>query len=354
MTLPLPLTRASLRDHNSFRFAAEASWLLRVTHPDQFADAVSMARHQARSQNADIAVLGGGSNVLLAEHIDDPILQIATRGVRIRALSGNDWLVHAEAGEPWHHLVEHCATAGLWGIENLSLIPGTVGAAPIQNIGAYGSEIAHSVHQVAAINLQDARSHVFTAAECAFGYRESRFKREAGQWLIQSVTLRLSGEGRPRTDYPGVEAALSDAGIDAPEMASPKDVADAIAAIRRRKLPDPAQVGNAGSFFKNPHITDEAALKLVQTNPHIPLFTGPQPGWRKLSAAWLIEACGWKGHRHGEVGVSAQHALVLVNHGAGSASDILSLAALIADSVRARFGVVLEREPVLLGCADRT
>ena len=347
MPFPALLSNVPLRDANTFGFASQARWLMRVTERNQVSDAASAAAQYANKRKLPILVLGGGSNVLLDEVIEAPILQIATRGIRIEALPDGDALVHAEAGEPWHALVEHCARAGLWGIENLSLIPGTVGAAPVQNIGAYGSEIASCVTAVDAIDLQSARPQVFNADACEFGYRDSRFKREPGRWLIRRVSLHLRRSGQPRIDYPGVEATLREAGIVSPGAASPAQVANAIAAIRRRKLPDPVEQGNAGSFFKNPQISATIANQLARDWPSMPIFPVADSDERKVSAAWMIEACGWKGHRRAAVGVSDRHALVLVNHGGGRAQDILALAADITTSVQQRFGLTLEREPVV-------
>ncbi len=351
MIRPVPLRDVPLHGDNTFRFASRARWLLRLTERAQLLDAVVLAAQEARRQTQTVTVLGGGSNVLLTEVLEQPVLHIATRGTRFEPLPDGDVIVHAEAGEPWHDLVQQCAAAGLWGIENLSLIPGTVGAAPVQNIGAYGSELAQCVHAIEAIDLCDASAQVFSADQCAFDYRDSRFKRESGRWLIQGVSLRLSRAGRARTDYPGVEAALYASGIESPGSATPSQVVNAIAAIRRSKLPDPAVVGNAGSFFKNPQVSVEAASRLKLSWPPLPVFAVARSEACKLSAAWMIEACGWKGQRRGAVGVSEQHALVLVNYGGGLARDILTLAADITASVEQRFGVRLEREPVVLGGA---
>jgi len=348
MTCPAPLTDVPLHQHNSFGIASTARWLLPLTDPSQFTEAVDLARLEARRQQRAITVLGGGSNVLLDEVIEGPILQVATRGLHFESLGNSDVLMHVEAGEPWHDVVTQSAAAGLWGIENLSLIPGTVGAAPVQNIGAYGSEISQCLAEVRAIDVRTAIEHTFAANQCAFDYRDSRFKREAGQWLITRVTLRLSRTGKARTDYPGVAAALIASGLASPDSASPAQVVNAIAEIRRRKLPDPAVIGNAGSFFKNPQVSTEIASQLSLDWPKLPTFAVERSEERKLSAAWMIEACGWKGHRQGAVGVSDQHALVLVNHGGGRARDLLALAADIIASVEQRFGVTLEREPVFI------
>ena len=294
-------------------------------------------------------LLGGGSNVLLARDLDEPVVLVRTRGRRVIADDGQQVLVEIAAGESWDGTVRWALAQGLAGIENLILIPGTTGAAPWQNIGAYGVELAGVVHSVDAWHRRDRRLRTFDAADCAFGYRDSLFKRPGFEdWLI--VTVRLSlGRGRPlRTGYGEVRAELEAIGAEAPTTGQ---VALAIERIRRRKLPDPAVLGNAGSFFKNPVIDaagaerlrrDAAALGLGEP----PLY--PAGSDFKTSAAWLIERCGWKGHREGDAGVSAAHALVLVNHGRASGAQMLALARRIQQSVNERFGIQIEPEPRII------
>ena len=303
-------------------------------------------------------LLGGGSNLLLARDLDEPVVLVRTRGRRILADDGRNVVVEIAAGESWDGTVRWALTRGLAGIENLILIPGTTGAAPWQNIGAYGVELAAVVHSVDAWHLRENRIRTFDAAECAFGYRDSRFKHAGFEdWLIVTVRLVLGRDRPVRTDYGEVRAELdamrAGSGQDRSTADRPTaaDVARAVERIRRRKLPDPAVLGNAGSFFKNPVIDaagaerlrrDAAALGLGEP----PLY--PAGSDFKTSAAWLIERCGWKGHREGDAGVSAAHALVLVNHGRASGAQMLALARRIQQSVNERFGIQIEPEPRII------
>ncbi len=290
-------------------------------------------------------VLGGGSNLLITGDIARPVLQVALRGIRVLEDDGERAILEAAAGEPWDGLVRRSLSAGLCGLENLALIPGTAGAAPIQNIGAYGVELKDCFDSLDAIHLRDGTRRRFDAADCAFGYRDSLFKQPGGNaWLVLSVRLRLSRRPRLRLDYGEIREELARAGVTSP---SATDVADAVSAIRRRRLPDPAVLGNAGSFFKNPLVAPEVADALRLREPGLPMW--PAGDRVKLSAAWMIDRCGWKGHRDGDAGVHAAHALVLVNHGRATGAQLLALARRIRDSVRERFGVELEPEPLVVG-----
>jgi len=251
----------------------------------------------------------------------------------------------AEAGAGWHACVLRSLALGLGGLENLALVPGTVGASPIQNIGAYGVELDSRVHEVEAWDRDTRRMVRLSREACGFGYRDSRFKREPDRWLVTAVEFALSREPVLVLDYAGLRDELAAA---PGSTRSAADVADAVCRIRRRKLPDPAVIGNAGSFFKNPVVPGAQARQLLATHPGMPVF-GAADGRSKLSAAWLIDACGWKGHRDGDAGVSATHALVLVNHGGAQGRDLLALARRIAASVQDRFGVALQPEPRIVG-----
>ncbi|RDB43774.1 UDP-N-acetylmuramate dehydrogenase [Halomonas sp. DQ26W] len=296
---------------------------------------------QAAQQDAPVTLLGGGSNLILPERLPGLVLQPAL----------DDWwleetpdqvLVHAGAGVNWHALVMALAADGLWGIENLALIPGHCGAAPIQNIGAYGVELCDVLEAVHLIHMDDAREQVLTPGECAFGYRDSIFKHElAGRVVITRLVLRLSRTPRPRLEYGDLASRVGDA-------PTALQVAEAVCAVRREKLPDPALLGNAGSFFKNPLVSREAADRLLTAYPELPHFTQPD-GRIKLAAGWLIERCGLKGWRQGHFGVHDRQALVLVHFGGGSAAELLDFAAAVAGQVAERFGVELEREPRLAG-----
>jgi UDP-N-acetylmuramate dehydrogenase len=236
----------------------------------------------------------------------------------------------------------------LTGLENLALIPGLTGAAPIQNIGAYGVEVGEFIETVEAWDRNAARVERIKAADCAFGYRDSLFKAQPDRWIVTAVELRLRQSGPLRLEYAGVRAELDamDGG-----NADARKVAEAVRRLRRRKLPDPAVVGNAGSFFKNPVISADRAEELRARYPGLPAYPAPDRQLRKLSAAWLIEACGWRGHRAGDAGVSMQHSLVLVNYGTASGAELLALARRVAGSVFERFGVQLEPEPRIVGAS---
>ncbi|QCO67837.1 UDP-N-acetylmuramate dehydrogenase [Luteimonas yindakuii] len=341
------LQRVPLRSLNTFGIDACAPRLVEV------ADADALPRLLASGLLGDAAtpamVLGGGSNLLFAGDPDRTLLRLC--GQRIDIVDDTDPThvrVRAEAGVEWHALVMWSLAQGLGGLENLALIPGTVGAAPIQNIGAYGVEVGERIVVVEAFNRDDGALARLDHDACAFAYRDSRFKRAPDREIVTAVEFALSRHAQPRLGYAGLGEELAAMGITTP---SPADVGEAVIRLRRRKLPDPARIGNAGSFFKNPLVATVQAQALLADHPDLPLYPAGDPGRRKLSAAWLIEACGWKGHRDGDAGVSAGHALVLVNHGDASGLQLLELAVRIRDSVRARFGVALEPEPRIVGAA---
>ncbi|TDK24974.1 UDP-N-acetylmuramate dehydrogenase [Luteimonas aestuarii] len=333
---------ADLRARNSFGVQARAPMLAEVHDaralPDLFAD--------PRFDAEGAMVLGGGSNLLLAGDPDVAMLALSGDAIVTLDDDGDTAIVRAEAGANWHRCVQWTLAQGLGGLENLALIPGTVGAAPIQNIGAYGVEVRECIVAVEAFDTGTREALRFDAADCGFGYRDSRFKREPDRFIVTAVSFSLSRSAPPRLDYAGLRDELAGMGIATPDC---RQVGDAVVRIRQRKLPDPAVVGNAGSFFKNPVIATSIADVLSAEHPALPVFRGSDDATRKLSAAWLIDACGWKGHRDGDAGVSAQHALVLVNHGNATGAQLLDLARRIAASVQARFGVALEPEPRIVG-----
>jgi len=329
---------ASLRALNTFGVEARTARLVEVVDPAELLEALSLA-----VARPPLLILGAGSNVLFTGEFPGTVLHLKTRGRRVLASSATHVVVEAEAGEDWDAFVRWTLSLGLSGLENLALIPGTVGASPIQNIGAYGVEMRECFDGLTAIDTRSRTAREFSAADCAFGYRDSVFKRgEAGRWLVARVRFRLSREARLRLDYADLRGELDARGCAHP---TPTDVADAVSAIRRRKLPDPARIGNAGSFFKNPVVSLAQADALRAREPDV--VGWPDPGGFKLSAAWLIERCGWKGRREGDAGVHASHALVLVNHGHASGAQILALADRIRASVLERFGVTLEPEPLV-------
>jgi UDP-N-acetylmuramate dehydrogenase len=325
--------------------AAEAWVLDQLEQVDPLLEALAQAVQAGAATRARMPfVLGGGSNVLIARDLQEPLILVRLAGRRLLEDDGTRVVLEVGAGELWDDTVRFTLSEGWFGLENLSLIPGLVGGAPWQNIGAYGVEVAEVIHAVEAVHLGSGERRRFNAGECAFGYRSSFFKTPEGRrWLITAVQLRLSREPRLRIDYGDIRAELAAA------HPSPLQVAQAVRSIRRRKLPDPAVVGNAGSFFKNPIVTLDDAESLRLAFPAAPVHPVIGDATRaKLSAGWLIEAAGWKGFRDGDAGVSSQHALVLVNHGSATGRQLLALAQRIQQSVRERFGVALEPEPVIV------
>lgn len=311
-----------------------------------FAEARSDAEVHAALRLADarrlpLQVLGGGSNLLLTRDIDALVLHMASRGIRILDEQDARVIVEAEAGEPWHPFVLRSLEMGLGGLENLSLIPGTVGAAPVQNVGAYGVELKDCCAGITALDRSSGEVREFSPQDCAFAYRDSLFKRQGGRWLILRVRFALQRRARLQLDYGPVRQMLVEQGIRTP---TPTDVSRVICAIRCAKLPDPRVLGNAGSFFKNPLVDSVQVERLRGDYPDLVVY--PQVDGRfKLAAGWLIDRAGWKGYREGDAGIHCQQALVLVNYGRASGSQLLALAERIAADIWARFGVQLEIEP---------
>lgn len=336
MTLQV-LAQVSLKPFNSFGIDVRAQ-LFAEAHSD--AD-VREALAYASAQAVPLLVIGGGSNLLLTRDIPALVLRMATRGIRVLQDDGKHVLVEAEAGEAWHPFVLWTLEHGLCGLENLSLIPGTVGAAPMQNIGAYGVEIKDVFAGLTALDRQTGELRDFNLEECNFAYRDSLFKHETGRWLILRVRFALSRVSHLKLDYGPVQQRLAGQGIT---EATPSDVSRAICSIRREKLPDPAELGNAGSFFKNPLVPQALAAELQGLYPDLVAY--PQAdGQMKLAAGWLIDKAGWKGFRDGDAGVHKMQALVLVNYGGATGHDIANLALRIQQDIAERFKVDLEMEP---------
>ncbi len=330
----------SLKPYNTFGVDVKARLFVEAHDDADVREAIELAARRG----LPLLVIGGGSNLLLTRDVEALVLRMASRGIRVLTDDGSKVLLEAEAGEPWHPLVLWSLEQGLGGLENLSLIPGTVGAAPMQNIGAYGVELKDVFAGLTALDRQTGELREFDLDECQFAYRESLFKREAGRWLILRVRFNLSRAPTLHLDYGPVRQRLQDEGITAP---SPSDVSRAICAIRSEKLPDPAVLGNAGSFFKNPLVSAELAQRLRGEYPDLVAY--PQgDGLVKLAAGWLIERAGWKGFREGDAGVHRLQALVLVNYGAATGHQLHGLAQRIQADVATRFGVVLEMEPNLI------
>ncbi len=342
MTPPEFVQRDVPLDHlNTFGLPARAAWFVTLAEPALLAALMGAPGWRERRR----FILGGGSNLILTGDFAGLVLQVRLPGRELAAEDADAWYVRAGAGENWHAFVRWTLERGWPGLENLALIPGTVGAAPVQNIGAYGVEMAARFQHLEAVDLVTGETGVFDGPACRFGYRDSVFKGEAGgRYLITAVTFRLPKRWRPVTRYADLAQELEARGLGTPTA---REVADAVIAVRRRKLPDPAQIGNAGSFFKNPVVDAATFARLAAGYPDAPHY--PQAdGAVKLAAGWLIERCGWKGRSLGRAGVCEQQALVLVNRGGARGEDVLRLARAIQASVQETFGVMLEPEPVVL------
>jgi len=378
---------ADLTPFNTLGLRSQAAHYVRIDDPAQLPALSDLAARHGR-----LLVLGGGSNMVLPAQVDGLVAHMGLRGVRLVEQRADAWIVEAAGGEVWHDFVQYCLAQGWDGLENLSLIPGTVGAAPVQNIGAYGVEMDSRFDSLTAWDVTRRELVHMDRADCRFAYRDSRFKHEpAGRWLIVAVRFALPRPWRPVLDYPdlqrhpglaGIEAGNSESGTGAgtatgsntgvgaatttgsntgvgaatatgsgtrvgPATVTARAIADAVCDIRRAKLPDPARIGNAGSFFKNPIVDAAQRDALAARCPG--LVSYPQADGRyKLAAGWLIDQCGWKGKSLGPAGVHERQALVLVNRGGAQAADILALARAIQADVQSRFGVSLEAEPVVV------
>jgi len=322
---------------NTFGLSATARYFAEVTNLETL---ISFLLDE-RFTHAPKLILGGGSNMLLTKDFDGLVIKMSIKGIEMVAQDGDEVLVKAMAGEVWHELVVSSLENGWYGLENLSLIPGQVGAAPMQNIGAYGVELAQVFESLEAIKISDGSVHRFTKEECKFGYRESIFKHShKGQFIIVSVTLRLSLIPHLHISYGAIQDTLKGMNIEAPE---PRDVSKAVINIRQSKLPDPKVLGNAGSFFKNPEVSMEEFQSFIEAHPQAPHYKVGEHHM-KIPAGWLIEQCGWKGKVVGQTGSHKDQALVLVNYGKASGAEIVQLARDIQASVKERFNISLEAE----------
>jgi len=321
---------------NTFGISVKAKQFVRFSSIAELKEIFS-----AKDASIPFMILGGGSNVLFTKDFDGLILKNEIEGFEILDKDGDDVLVKAGAGENWNSFVLKTINLNLGGLENLTLIPGSVGASPMQNIGAYGREIKDVFHSLEAYHIESGELHVFDRDACEFGYRESVFKRKLrNQYVIVSVTYRLTTKHQLNTSYGVIEAELSKLGISKPTI---KDVSNAVATIRRSKLPDPAVIGNAGSFFKNPVVSADLFNAILENYPSAPSYPVGD-GYVKLAAGWLIETAGWKGRRFVTYGVHELQALVLVNYGGASGKEIIDLSSEIIASVESMFNVALERE----------
>jgi UDP-N-acetylmuramate dehydrogenase len=330
-------TNVSLKPYNTFGIDATAKFFVEVSSIEQLQATLQNPEYQGIER----LILGGGSNLLLTKDFDGIVIKIAIKGIeKFKEDDENIWL-KVGAGEVWHDLVMYCVSHNYAGVENLSLIPGTVGAAPMQNIGAYGIEIKEVFESLEAIEIKTGKSRIFTKDECQFGYRESIFKHAVkGEYVIVNVSFKLSKTPVYHVEYGAIKDTLAVMGIN---QLSIKAISDAVISIRQSKLPDPAEIGNAGSFFKNPEIPKAQFDLLKEQFPTIPSYPVNEITV-KVPAGWLIEQAGWKGQRFGNIGVHAKQALVLVNFGGGKGNDIKELSQKIQDSIKEKFGIQLSAE----------
>lgn len=332
-------SNVSLKPYNTFGIDAQARYLVDITHEDDLTTLLQLADFIDTPK----LILGGGSNVLLCHNFDGLVVRMAIQGIDVVREDDDHVYVRAGAGVNWHELVLFCVEAGYAGMENLSLIPGTAGAAPMQNIGAYGVELEQIFDSLTAVHIESGARHTFTHADCAFGYRESVFKHALkGQYIITSVVFRLDKTPTFHTRYGAIQETLDAMGIT-DETLSIRAISDAIIQIRRSKLPDPAEIGNAGSFFKNPEISRDQFDALKERFPDMPGYPVGSDTV-KVPAGWLIERAGWKGHRAGDTGVHARQALVLVNYGQASGNEVLALARQVQASVQETYGITINPE----------
>jgi UDP-N-acetylmuramate dehydrogenase len=323
----------SLQNYNTFGIDVHAAQFAVVRTEKELLEILNETKNE-------LYIIGGGSNLLLTQDISGLVVKIALPGVEF-IQQGDDICASAGAGVGWHNLVMQSVKKGFWGIENLALIPGTAGAAPIQNIGAYGVELNDIFSHLEAIEIKSRLKRKFTLEECRFGYRNSIFKGELkGRFLITKVYLNLSAQDKPNLEYGDLVKVLNSKKIDKPQAI---DIAEAVMEIRRSKLPDPAVFGNAGSFFKNPEVDRTEMDRLKKDYPEIPSFPLENENF-KIPAGWLIEKAGWKGKKHGRAGCHDKQALVLINHGGATGAEILELARMIQYDVLNRFGIQLEPE----------
>lgn len=322
---------------NTLRVAARARFFVSVTRVAELAEALDWAA----DQGLETLVLGGGSNLVITGDFPGLVIRVAFAGRQWEGASDSGATLVLGGGENWHSAVLYAASSGYRGIENLALIPGTTGAAPVQNIGAYGVELSDTLVSVTALDRTSGQIITLSNSDCRFAYRDSLFKQEAGRFVIVEIRLRLSRSRPLSLGYGELANYFSD--HPHPERLTPLEVAEGVMAVRRRKLPDPEQLPNAGSFFKNPVVSVAKWDELRELNPAMVGY--PAADSVKLAAAWLIDQCGWKGYRNEKVGVHNRQALVLINHSGGTGQDILALAERIREDVFRRFGVSLEIEP---------
>ena len=324
-----------LQTFNTFGFNETAEEFARFNSSEELTE---LLQH---NKNKPLFILGGGSNILLTKKIEGLVLKNDIKGIKIIEENDDFVIVESGAGEIWHNFVVHCINQNWSGLENLSLIPGSVGASPMQNIGAYGVEIKDVFAYLLAYNIASEKIEKFDAEQCQFGYRESIFKQSLkGKYVICHVAFKLSKKAIKNTTYGAIEDELNKLGISDPSI---QDISRAVIAIRQSKLPDPALIGNAGSFFKNPIVPETIVDTLKEIYPDIPNYPSA-PGMKKLAAGWLIEKAGWKGKSYGNYGVHKNQALVLVNYGGSTGKEIYDLSTEIIHDIKTKFNIELERE----------
>lgn len=331
----------SLKRFNSFGVDARCSAMVKLTDRLQLPGIMALPEYQ----RGEVIMLGGGSNVLFTSDYSGLVVINELVGKQVLDATDKHGYLRFFAGEKWHDCVLWSLQNNFSGLENLSLIPGCAGAAPIQNIGAYGVELERVFDCAEVWDLEKQTLCMLRASDCKFAYRDSLFKQNPDRYWVTSITLKLSRGRRVRLTYAGLKEELQAMGISAP---GPRDVSAAVIRMRTRKLPDPEFIGNAGSFFKNPLVPAQKAVELSKKYPRLPVFEQTHSN-SKISAAWMIEQCGWKGFREGDAGVSRQHTLVIVNHGGAGGADLLALAAQVRKSVNEQFGIMLDIEPHIVG-----
>ncbi len=325
-----------LKIYNTFGISVKADEFLEFESVEELKSALKSI------EGKELLILGGGSNILFTQDFKGAVLKNNLRGIQLIDETENHVFIEAAAGENWHQLVLETLQNNWYGLENLSYIPGNVGASPMQNIGAYGVELKDVFHSLNALEIASSEMHIFDAESCKFGYRESVFKRELkNQYVITSVVFKLNKEAKIKTDYGVINDQLKEFGKENP---TPADVSRAVIAIRQSKLPEPKEIGNAGSFFKNPIVTIDILMEILQAHPTAPSY--PVDGEQvKIPAGWLIEQAGWKGKTiDGKYGVHKNQALVLVNYSNATGNEIYELSTSIINDVNEKFGVKLERE----------
>jgi len=329
-------TNISLRPYNTFGIDVSAECFAAFSSLDELK--ILLEDHRKNNK----LIIGGGSNILFTKNVAGIVLKNELKGINLIKEDENHFYVKAHGGEVWHELVRYCIKNNYAGVENLSLIPGCVGAAPMQNIGAYGVELKDVFCELEALHTADLSVHTFSRNDCEFGYRESVFKRKLkDQFIILNVTFRLNKQPQFHIEYGAIKHELEKMNV---QDLTIQNISQAVINIRESKLPDPKLIGNAGSFFKNPTISEEQFIVLKEKFPNISAYDIANISDKKIAAGWLIEQCGWKGFRENNFGVNPLQALVLVNYGGAAGKDIFQLSEKIISSVQEKFGITLERE----------